>query len=91
LAGGAVGGGDFEGAVGKQLGGVAPVVQAGVVEAAQQGEVVDVGAAAVVPPFDVMGVAPRRGAVAVGESAAPVPHHQSDERGAWACGITPST
>jgi hypothetical protein len=59
--------------VGAELHGpVVVVVDLSVVVAAEEGEVVEVGGAAVGPVFEVVGVAPAGWAVAAGEGAAVV-------------------
>src|SRR5690606_29131994 len=73
---GAVGEGDLDGAGGQELDVPALEVDAVVVLAAEQDQVGQAGGAAVFPVVDVVAFAPVRGAVAAGEPAAPVPHHQ---------------
>ena len=64
--------GDFEGAVGEELGVPAGFVEAFVVSSAEEHEVVDPGRAASAEPVDVVAVAPGCGAVAAGEPAVAV-------------------
>jgi hypothetical protein len=73
----AVGVGDFEGAVGQQLGLTAGLMEAFVMPPAQQHQVVEAGGAALGEPFDVVAVAPVGGAITAGESTAAV---SDDER-----------